>query len=58
MKLAGVLVFSSIPFTAVKAIANSPRGDSLQRRLLERKKFALENSSKFRELAEKARKDR
>lgn len=58
MKLAGVLVFSAIPFTAVKAIANSPLGESLQRRMEERKKVAAENSSKFRALAEKARKER
>ncbi|XVE61152.1 hypothetical protein DITRI_Ditri06bG0016900 [Diplodiscus trichospermus] len=54
-ELAGVLVFSAIPFTAVKAIANSPLGESLQRQLLEKKKEALENSSKFRALADKAR---
>lgn len=58
MKLAGVLIFSAIPFTAVKAIANSPLGESLQRRMEETKKFAVENSSKFKALAEKARKDR
>ena len=57
-QLAGVLVFSAIPFTAVKAIANSPLGESLQRRLLEKKKEALSNSSKFRALADKARKER
>ncbi|EXB56249.1 Chlorophyll a-b binding protein of LHCII type III [Morus notabilis] len=56
-ELAGVLVFSAIPFTAVKALANSPLGESLQRRLEERKKFAVENASKFKALAEKARKD-
>ncbi|XP_057975612.1 chlorophyll a-b binding protein 7, chloroplastic isoform X2 [Malania oleifera] len=56
-ELAGVLVLSSIPFTAVKAIANSPLGESLQRRMEERKKVAVENSSKFKALAEKARKD-
>ncbi|XVF56126.1 hypothetical protein PTKIN_Ptkin06aG0091900 [Pterospermum kingtungense] len=54
-ELAGVLVFSAIPFTAVKAIANSPLGESLQRQLLEKKKEALDNSSKFRALAQKAR---
>ncbi|KAG2697992.1 hypothetical protein I3760_07G130000 [Carya illinoinensis] len=56
-ELAGVLIFSAIPFTAVKAIANSPLGESLQRRMEETKKFAVENSSKFKALAEKARKD-
>lgn len=58
LKLAGVLVFSAIPFTAVKAIANSPLGQSLQRRMLETKKFALDNSSKFKALSQKAREER
>ena len=58
MKLVGVLIFSAIPFTAVKAIANSPLGESLQRRMEERKKFAVRNSSKFKTLSEKARKER
>uniref|UniRef100_A0A2N9ITU3 Chlorophyll a-b binding protein, chloroplastic n=1 Tax=Fagus sylvatica TaxID=28930 RepID=A0A2N9ITU3_FAGSY len=56
-ELAGVVIFSAIPFTAVKAIANSPLGESLQRRMEERKKFAVQNSTKFKALAEKARKD-
>ncbi|KAJ1411481.1 Chlorophyll A-B binding protein [Sesbania bispinosa] len=56
-ELAGVFVFSAIPFTAVKAIANSPLGESLQRKMEERKKFAVENSSKFKAAAEKARKE-
>ncbi|XP_059461625.1 chlorophyll a-b binding protein 7, chloroplastic [Corylus avellana] len=56
-ELAGVLIFSAIPFTAVKAIANSPLGESLQRRMEQTKKFAVENSSKFKALAEKARKE-
>lgn len=51
-------MFSAIPFTAVKAIVNSPLGESLQRRLEERKKLAFENSSKFKALAETARKER
>jgi len=58
LKLAGVLLFSAIPFTAVKAIATSPLGHSLQRRMQEKKKFDLDNSSKFKALAQKARKDR
>lgn len=58
IKLAGVLIFSAIPFTAVKAIANSPLGESLQRRMEERKKFAVRNASKFKTLSEKARKQR
>ncbi|RZB58796.1 Chlorophyll a-b binding protein 7, chloroplastic [Glycine soja] len=57
-QLAGVLLFSAIPFTAVKAIANSPLGESLQRKMEERKTFAVENSSTFKALAGKARKER
>ncbi|WCJ19816.1 Chlorophyll A-B binding family protein [Euphorbia peplus] len=56
-ELAGVLVFSAIPFTAVKAIANSPLGETLQRRLEERKKIAVLESSKFKDLAARARKE-
>ncbi|KAK2988169.1 hypothetical protein RJ640_020651 [Escallonia rubra] len=56
-ELAGVLVFSAIPFTAVKAIANSPIGEALQRRLEEQKKVAVENSDKFKARAAKARND-
>ncbi|WVY89061.1 hypothetical protein V8G54_037964 (chloroplast) [Vigna mungo] len=56
--LAGVLLFSAIPFTAVKAIANSPLGESLQRKMEEEKKSAEKNSSKFKALADKARKER
>ncbi|XP_068652815.1 chlorophyll a-b binding protein 7, chloroplastic [Aristolochia californica] len=56
-ELAGVLIFSAIPFTAVKAIANSSLGASLQRRLQETKKAAVENSSKFKQLSKKAREE-
>ncbi|KAJ8747434.1 hypothetical protein K2173_007298 [Erythroxylum novogranatense] len=56
-ELVGVVVFSAIPFTAVKAIANSPLGDSLQKRLEERKKAAVLESSKFQALAQKARQE-
>ncbi|KAM7518052.1 hypothetical protein LguiB_017014 [Lonicera macranthoides] len=56
-ELAGVLIFSAIPFTAVKAIANSPLGESLQRRMEDTKKVSLENSSKFKALSLKARND-
>ncbi|KAB5557824.1 hypothetical protein DKX38_008733 [Salix brachista] len=56
-RVAGVVIFSAIPFTAVKAIANSPLGESLQRRLEERKKLAVQQSSKFKALAQKARKE-
>lgn len=51
-------MFSAVPFTAVKAIANSPLGESLQRRMEERKKVAIQDSSKFQALAAKARKER
>lgn len=57
-QLAGVLVFSAIPFTAVKAIANSSLGESLRRRLEEKKKEAVENTSRFNAKAQKARADR
>lgn len=53
-----VLVFSAIPFTAVKAIANSPFGESLQRRMLDTKKSALRNSSQLKALAQEARNQR
>ncbi|XP_019187407.1 PREDICTED: chlorophyll a-b binding protein of LHCII type 1 [Ipomoea nil] len=56
-ELAGVLVFSAIPFTAVKAIANSSFGETLRRRLEERKKAAVDDSAKFKALAETARED-
>ncbi|KAE8661210.1 hypothetical protein F3Y22_tig00116937pilonHSYRG00133 [Hibiscus syriacus] len=57
-ELAGVLVFSAIPFAAVKVIANSPLGESLQRQLLKTKKEALENSSRVQASAQKARNER
>ncbi|CAH8294802.1 unnamed protein product [Eruca vesicaria subsp. sativa] len=56
-ELAGVLVFSAIPFTAVKAIANSSLGESLRQRLEERKKEAVENASRFKAKAQKAKAD-
>lgn len=55
-ELAGVLLFSAIPFTAVKVIANSPLGESLQRKMEETKQLAVKNSSKFKAQAAKARK--
>ncbi|PIN04089.1 Photosystem II [Handroanthus impetiginosus] len=54
-EVAGVVVFSAIPFTAVKVIANSPLGEELQRRMEEKKKFYKDNSLKLRALSEKAR---
>ncbi|KAL5549396.1 hypothetical protein UlMin_004627 [Ulmus minor] len=41
---------------SMKAIANIPLGESLQRRLDQNKKLALHNSSNFRALSENARK--
>ncbi|PWA42363.1 chlorophyll A-B binding family protein [Artemisia annua] len=57
-ELAGVLVFSAIPFTAVKAIANSPLGETLQTRMQETKKLALRNAKAYQSLAQNAKKDR
>lgn len=51
------MVFSAIPFTTVKAIANSPLGEALQRRMEQKKKLYAENSSKFKALEEKAREE-
>lgn len=56
-ELAGVLVFSAIPFTAVKAIANSPLGEALQRRMEETKKSEVINAFEFKKLSQKARMD-
>ncbi|GAB4837615.1 Chlorophyll a-b binding protein 7, chloroplastic [Ancistrocladus abbreviatus] len=56
-ELAGVLIFSAIPFTAVKAIANSPLGEKLQRRLGEKKMDAAKNYLKRKEMSENARKE-
>ncbi|KAL1833182.1 hypothetical protein ACET3Z_002833 [Daucus carota] len=56
-ELAGVLLFSAIPFTAVKAIANSPLGETLQKRLEERKKIEVVNASNFNKLSQQARTD-
>ncbi|XP_026394824.1 chlorophyll a-b binding protein 7, chloroplastic-like isoform X1 [Papaver somniferum] len=54
-EIAGVVIFSAIPFTAVKAIANSSIGQTLQRRMLITKNASLQNSSYFKDLADKAR---
>lgn len=58
MKLAGVVVFSAVPFTVVKAIANSPLGERLQRKMKESKKISLSNSTEFKALAQRARNKR
>ncbi|GJX13787.1 hypothetical protein Tco_0205545 [Tanacetum coccineum] len=57
-ELAGVLVFSAIPFTAVKAIANSPLGETLQRRMQETKKLALTNAKQYQSLQQLAKQQR
>lgn len=55
LQVAGVLVFSAIPFTAVKAIATSPLGETLQKRLLLQKSAAVEDSIQRNKLAQLAR---
>ncbi|GKA51108.1 chlorophyll A/B binding protein 7, chloroplastic, partial [Tanacetum coccineum] len=57
-ELAGVLVFSAIPFTAVKTIANSPLGETLQRRMQETKKLALTNAKQYQSLQQLAKQQR
>uniref|UniRef100_A0A0A9E6F7 Chlorophyll a-b binding protein, chloroplastic n=1 Tax=Arundo donax TaxID=35708 RepID=A0A0A9E6F7_ARUDO len=54
-ELAGVLVFSAIPFTAVKALANSPLGERLRRRLEDRKAAAAAEAEALRAAAGDAR---
>ncbi|ERN11501.1 chlorophyll a-b binding protein of LHCII type I, chloroplastic isoform X1 [Amborella trichopoda] len=54
-EIAGLLVFSAIPFTAVKAIANSSIGAQLQERMRATKKESLARSSEAKTLAKKAR---
>ncbi|KAF9612020.1 hypothetical protein IFM89_037303 [Coptis chinensis] len=54
-ELVGVLVFSAIPLTAVKAIANSSLGATLRKRLMETKASTVLNSSNFNASAHKAR---
>ncbi|XP_074263983.1 chlorophyll a-b binding protein 7, chloroplastic isoform X2 [Silene latifolia] len=54
-ELAGVLIFSAIPFTAVKLIANSPLGERLQKRLQEQKSTAVKLSVERSKLSEIAR---
>ncbi|GAB2300491.1 Chlorophyll a-b binding protein 7, chloroplastic, variant 2 [Dionaea muscipula] len=54
-EVAGVLILSAIPFTAVKAIAESPIGERLQSRLEEKKMDAQRNSSTLKAQAEDAR---
>ncbi|GAB2210390.1 hypothetical protein Droror1_Dr00015656 [Drosera rotundifolia] len=55
-EVAGVVIFSAIPFTAVKVIAGSPIGEGLRRRLEERKSVAEREAERQKALAEDARK--
>nr|GEX20010.1 chlorophyll a-b binding protein 7, chloroplastic [Tanacetum cinerariifolium] len=57
-EVAGVLVFSAIPFTAVKAIANSPLGETLQRRMQATKNLALANAKSYQSLQQYAKNQR
>jgi light-harvesting complex II chlorophyll a/b binding protein 7 len=57
-ELAGVLVFSAIPFTTVKALANSPLGARLRRRLEDRKAAAAAEADALRAAARIARNNR
>ncbi|XP_047048207.1 chlorophyll a-b binding protein 7, chloroplastic-like isoform X2 [Lolium rigidum] len=54
-ELAGVLVFSAVPFTAVKALAGSPLGARLRRRLEARKASAAAEADALRAAARQAR---
>jgi light-harvesting complex II chlorophyll a/b binding protein 7 len=54
-ELAGVLVFSAVPFTAVKALAGSPLGALLRRRLEARKASAAAEADALRAAARRAR---
>ena len=52
------MIFSAIPFTAVKAVANSSVGEALRRRMKERKMADVAKSSEFKALSESAREAR
>jgi light-harvesting complex II chlorophyll a/b binding protein 7 len=54
-ELASVLVFSAVPFTAVKTLANSPLGARLRRRLEDRKAAAAAEAEALRAAAREAR---
>ena len=53
-----MLVFSAVPFTAVKALANSPLGARLRRRLEDRKASASAEADALRAAAREARSSR
>ncbi|KAF3341603.1 chlorophyll a-b binding protein of LHCII type 1 isoform X1 [Carex littledalei] len=54
-EVAGVVIFSAIPFTAVKAIANSSLGEQLRFRLEQTKKSALKEAAALKVLSRQAR---
>ncbi|XP_078170285.1 chlorophyll A-B binding family protein [Carex rostrata] len=54
-EVAGVVIFSAIPFTAVKAIANSSLGEQLRSRLEQTKKSALKEATSLKALSKQAR---
>ncbi|GLJ22960.1 hypothetical protein SUGI_0433180 [Cryptomeria japonica] len=56
-ELAGVLIFSAIPFTAVKAIANSPLGAQLQDRMQQTKLSAIKEAPQREAALSRARND-
>jgi light-harvesting complex II chlorophyll a/b binding protein 7 len=57
-EVAGVVIFSAIPFTVVKAIANSSLGEQLRFRLEQTKKSALKEENALRALSKQARETR
>lgn len=56
-ELAGVLIFSAIPFTAVKAIANSPLAARLQERMQGTKSLAMKEAPEREAATQRARKE-
>ncbi|MCO5559575.1 hypothetical protein L7F22_013176 [Adiantum nelumboides] len=56
-ELAGVLVFSALPFTVVKAIANSPLGTQLQERMQDYKARSKELAGETESAKRKAREE-
>lgn len=56
-EVAGVLIFSAIPFTAVKAIANSPLAARLQERMLQTKSLAMKEALEREAATQRARKE-
>ncbi|KAL3678353.1 hypothetical protein R1sor_021309 [Riccia sorocarpa] len=56
-ELAGVVIFSALPFSLVKAIANSSLGEALQERMLKTKSAAQRNERAARKARGKAREE-